>query len=267
MNYYQIYENNEGKYLAINDQKFKEFIVNFNKQTKIIKSDILDDFTSQYVELYYRIRSFVLTKYPEYITLFYQMLNQAGFNLEDEIFLTMRIIGRELETNISKDWQEYLLLSPYIDNIMSQNGKFIINSKEFGDYAFYPACNYLQDPEIRNLLLCYLGSNYCHQSSWELIKQLNNANLVTLLMPYYFVGNYYHSVVRDVNGFYIDLVNGCVYDEMMGEKLFSQNIVSEIRKEDLELRLDKAQQEESAESKNADLPPALVLALHNQSQK
>ncbi len=270
MDYYKMYVENEGKYVNVNNQKFKKIIELFGIKTGIIKLDVIKNYQHDYpyVELYYNLRDFVLTKYPEYTSLFYEMLNQAGFSMDDDIFLAMRTIGSLSDSTIDKNIKDYFLLSPYIDNITISNGKFNIYSNKFGEYSFYSIYHYLKSNETAmDILKNYRVQSYCHHASWELIKYLDDANLVTCLLPSYFDGNYYHTLIRDKNGFYIDVVYGCVYDKEIGEKIFANKIVSDVKKEDLDSLLEIAKQEESGESKREEIPSALLLTLHNQNKR
>ncbi len=268
MNYYKIYLENEGQYRDINRQKFREFITEFGNKTGLINLKVINSYeNSEYEELYYRLREFVLTKHPEYRTLFYEILEQKGFQLKDEILLAMRIIGNEANTTLDSNIKDYLLLSPYINEIRTQEGKFYIQSNIFGDFSFDTTYHYLQNnPHLKDLFDFFLVKQHCYQASWELIKYLKDASLVTFLLPSYFEGNYYHAVVKDDKDLYIDLAYGCVYDEEVRKKLLAGEIVSEIKKEKIQESLEIAKAQESLESKKEDLPPTLVLALYDQSK-
>ncbi len=264
-----MYVENEEKYTNINNQKFKKIIELFGLKTGLIKLDVIKKYQDDYpyVELYYNLRDFVLTEHPEHIVLFYEILNQAGFSMEDDIFLAMRTIGSLSDSTIDKNIKDYFLLSPYIDDITVSNGKFNIFSNKFGEYSFYSTYHYLKNnTNAMDILKNYVVQSYCHHVSWELIKYLDDANLVTCLLPSYFEGNYYHTIICDKNGFYIDAAYGCVYDKKTGEKIFANKIVSDVKKDDLDSLLEIAKQEESEESKKEEIPSALLLALHNQSK-
>ena len=263
MNYYQIYWENEGKYISINNQKFRNFLKDFIEKTGLMKVEVLN-FGQDYTELYYRIREFVLTKHPEYIPLFYQMLEERGFNMDDEILLLIRTIGKEME--LQEETKEYFLLSLYIEEIEKQADKYIIHSKQLGDYAFYTAYQYLiNNPLAKNLLNTYFMEQNCHYASWELMKCLDGASLITCLLPSYFEGEYYHSIVQDKTGAYIDLAYGVVYDKETGDKLFLDKIISSVKKEDMAATFSLAKQKEA--TVKSDLPPTLILALYNKEQK
>lgn len=104
----------------------------------------------------------------------------------------------------------------------------------------------------------------CHNASWKVIQYLKNASLITELLPYYFEGTFYHSVVRDANGMIIDLANSAVYNEEIRKKLYHGQIICETKKGYLEKKLDEAIRFSSKEDIEEDFSKPLLLALHKQ---
>lgn len=113
----------------------------------------------------------------------------------------------------------------------------------------------------------FTTQGYCHHLSWELMTYLEKANLVTSLLPAYYEGNYYHSVIRNQDGFIIDVANEAVYDDDTRDLLFKGHIVVETEKENLDKRLQEAIMDEDEESKESNFAKAMLLTLHKEYKK
>lgn len=179
----------------------------------------------------------------------------------------MKLIGRNTTNILCEEIKQYVLLSPYINGITIHQGLISIYS-EFGNFSFYSTRKYLQENQkALKMINDYITQGYCHHLSWQLLNYLEKANLVTSLLPAYFEGNYYHSVVRNQDGFIIDVANEIVYEEEMRDFLFKGHIVVETEKENLDKRLQEAILDEDEESKKLNFTSAMLLTLHKEYKK
>ena len=270
MKYKDIFYLKEEQYYAINQRHFKNFVESFKNEfridiTELAKSEGIpnNDFVKQFYLLKYAINLY----YPKYIPEFFARLEASGFDVSSEIVDAMKTLGVNTIDALDEDLKQYILLSPYIQGLSINQGKIMIYSDEFGDYSFYSTRKYLlSNKKALAFIRKYVTQNYCHQASWSLIQYLDNANLLTSLLPAYFEGNYYHSVIRNQDGLIVDAANQVVYDEKTRDFLFKGNIVAETKKEHLNCQLQVAKEEEDHESKEIDFPKALLLALHRESK-
>lgn len=228
------------------------------------KKDIpMDDYCKQFFLLKYIVNLY----YPQYICKFFQRLEKSGFDVSSEVIDAMKLIGRNTTNTLCEEVKQYVLLSPYINGITIHQGIISIYS-EFGNFSFYSTRKYLQENQkALKMINDYITQGHCHHLSWQLLNYLEKANLVTSLLPAYFEGNYYHSVVRNQDGFIIDVANEIVYEEEMRDFLFKGHIVVETEKENLDKRLQEAILDEDEESKKLNFTSAMLLTLHKEYKK
>lgn len=268
MGYNDIFYENEEKYMNLNQNQFKNFIELFRKETGIDASKLYekegiekDDYISQF----YYLKYIVYTYYPKFINVFFNLLDNCGYDLSSEIIEAMKLIGRNSTSILDEDIKQYILLSPYIDDITNNKGKFTIHSNDFGDYSFMSTKKYLENnKEAIKLIKGYYTALFCHQMSWEMMKYLDDASIITSLLPSYFTGTYYHTTIRNEDGIIIDIANESVFDDQTRDFLFKGKIICETKKEDLENCLNDALLNEDEEAKKVDYPNAMLLTLHEQ---
>lgn len=270
MGYCDIFYANEGRYLSVNENHFKKFFDCFTKETGIdvcnlaISSGVSKD---SYAEMFFYIRHIILMKYPKYVKYFFELLDVSGYDMSMEIIYAIRSIGKNATYSLDEDVIRYVLLSPYINAVTNDHGKITICSEEFGDYSFITTRKYLyENKKALYLIQNYITQGYCHIMSWELMKYLENVSLVTSLMPSYFEGTYYHSVIRDQNDLFIDAANEAVFDNDTRDYLFKMQDVVETKKEDLHSRLIEAKIVADEKSEDFGFNPALLLTLHKEYQ-
>lgn len=265
MGYQDIFYQNEEQYYLSNQLHFKKFIEDFKVQTGIdVRMEAIRfgisprDYRSMFFYLKYKVK----LCYPSYISFFYQLLEDSGYDVSSLVIEAMKQLGKGPR---DQDVFDYVKLSPYIDEVTTMKDKVTIHSETFGDFSFLPLRTYFRENKKALYLLKYFQTiGCCHQMSWELIKTLENSRLITSLLPSYYVGTYYHTVICDQNEFIVDAANEIVYDQETQDFLFQGTIVSNTKKEELEVQLAKAVAFEDEESKKKQFPKALLLALHSE---
>lgn len=270
MGYCDIFYANEEQYYSVNQSRFKFFLDLFQKETGlnwrnlVANSDIEnDDFT----KIFYELRYIILLYFPKYISTFFKLLEEWGFDVSSEIIDAMKVLCRNTINYIDEGIKEYLKLSPAIDYISNDKGKITIHSDEYGDYSFCSIRKYLAlNEKALWLIKNYETQGFCHQMSWELMNYLEQANLITTLLPSYFEGQYYHTVIRNQDGLIIDIANEAVYSDDMRDFLFKGHDVIETEKKDLKIKLSDAIASEDDKSKSINFPNAMLLALHKEYQ-
>lgn len=267
MSYERIFYDNEDKYKDINNKKLKEFILKFLKLNLV---DIYIDFDLDVYENFIYLKDYVYKYYPEAIKLFHSTLQESGYRFQHNIIDIISDLGFHTNKKISQSILKKLELSPYIKNIHYENNKIYLETI-YQNYELVSIWDYFKD---NYELLNYLKMNKnglcgnCHKSSWEFIKYLDSyTSLITGLCPHIFYGTYYHSVLRDNLGYIIDLANGIVYDEGVMNNLFQNKIISEVKKDNLDAKLDEAIEMVNDKTIIDDFHEPLIIALHKQAMK
>ena len=277
MDYQEIYYRNEKQYHSINQQHFQKFLNVFKKETGIDTSHLATKRgipTNDYRKQFYYLKYMVFINYPKYIKEFYRILENSKFDMSSEIVDAMKLIGKNTIYTFDEDIRRYILLSPLIDDVVNDNGNISIYSDELGDYNFCSTRKYLyKNKRALYLIQNYLTQGYCHQMSWELMSFLEQANLITTLLPAYFEGTYYHTVVQNQDNFIIDIANEIVIDSNVRDSLFKGQIISSTKKQDLfsklkEAKIKEAKIKEAKNYENEDsFTNSLLLALYSESKK
>lgn len=274
MGYNDIYEENQGKYEISNRTIFSKLLAEFKKNTglnidHLTRAYAID--TSDSAKEFMFLKWVIFTYQQKYISYFYELLDSLGYDMFSEVIDTMKLIGKDSKETISPDVIEYALISPYIDGITihkSHAGLVTIHSEELGDYDFYPSRLYLQDnANALGLINDYLTAGFCHQISWHMMNHHDKCELITSLLPSYFEGTHYHTVVKLDSGMIIDSANEAVYDETTRDYLFKGKDICKTDKEDLNKRLEEAKEAEDEASKIIDFPDAMLLTLHEQTKR
>lgn len=258
-----IFYQNEEKYDSINDKKIINFIKSFLAETNLYFP--MNDEEDNYFSLLLSVKDYVYTCYPEFIALFNKRLLDSGFSVWHSIFNDMVTLGQCTNKSLPRNEKNKILLSPYVQQITYENSKIYLEAlgKTYGFYSIYDffrkeidAFSYIRQNK-RNL-----GGD-CHNQSWKFIEYFSDqATLITMLCPYLFEGNYYHSIIRDEMGNNIDLASFIVYDDTVREEVLKGQIICETKKEDLEYELDEALKDFPNSLEDFNEP--LVLALHKE---
>lgn len=187
--------------------------------------------------------------------------------MESEIINAMDLIGKNTINRLDDDIKAYIMLSPYIQGISNNAGQITIHSDEYGDYTFMSALKrFEENPVATDLIRKYITNTMCHQMSWELMKYVDDATLVTSLLPSYFEGNYYHTYIEEKEGRVIDIANNIAYPQELTDYLFKAHVVLKTMKTDMDKKLEMAIREEDEKSKQIDFPKAMLLVLHEESK-
>ena len=176
------------------------------------------------------------------------------------------MLGKTTIGKLNRSVLEQLSNRPYIGKISYEDKKIHITLISGEEYSFFSIYDYFdKNSRISHYIMKYRNELFgqCHNDAWDATILLNDSTLLTELIPYCFVGTYYHSIVEDKDGMYIDLANEIVYDENVRYNLYQAEIVSETKKEDLYQKLADAN-EYFGESPYAS---AIIIAAHQQALK
>lgn len=271
MNYESIFFEYEEQFTIKNDFQFKMVIENFTKKVDIDIEEIKTIYSvseNDFLDLYGCLKDYLYYRYPDYLPCLYYFLKKSNFKIYYDYLDSILILGENVNGYLDENLKRFLLRSPYIDDIHYDNGLIFLKINNGKEYSFYSAKDYFKNnSSIMHILKDkkFLTGN-CHNASWKVIKHLENVSLITELLPYYFEGTFYHSVVRDENGMIIDLANNAVYSEEIRKKLYHGRIICETKKRYLDERLEEAIRDSSKEDIENYFNEPLLLALHKQSK-
>lgn len=273
MGYKDIFRENQEKYEISNRIIFKKVLEIFKRETGLNVDHLLPVYqidSSDPAQVFCFTKWFLFTNKQEYIPYFYKLLESFGYDMFSEVMDTIVLLGKNAEPRVHPDYVNYALISPYINRITVDNNKdglVTIDSEELGTYSFYPSRFYLQDNEPAiNLIKNYVTQGFCHQMSWAMMDHIDKCELVTSLLPSYFEGTHYHTVLRNEEGLIIDVANEAVYSEDVRDMLFKSKDICSTAKEDADSKLKLAIEAEDEESKTTEFPNAMLLTLHEQSK-
>ncbi len=276
MDYEKIFYQYEEQYIDRNNQRIKEFVYLFLKESGIREKEvkaIYDCRENDFMDFYDSLKKVVYRFYPKLIPFFEDLLKQSGFNTIYAIQEAMFYLGSTTNKNLNKEWKNLLMLSPSIKNIEYYHGKIIVSSENFGKHSFYSIQDYFREDFLAKQFIrkmryednCKDGG-ICHIASWDFMDLLDNASLVTELLPCCYDGTYYHSIIRNEEGMFIDLANEVVYDEKTRKEFYQGQIVCETRKEDLVSHLDEAIVASMNPNIEEEFGNSLLLTLHKQAK-
>lgn len=273
MGYIDIYDKYQTQYEISNRIKFKEFLEAFTKDTGFSADNLMKAYKvnqDDLAQVFYFVKWVLFNYNRKYIPYFYELLDNFGYDMFSEVMDTMKLIGKDTHKDVDPDVISYALISPYVDKITvnkDKRGLVTIHSDELGDYSFYPSRVYLNDnKEALKLINKYETSTFCHQMSWELMNHHDKCTLVTSLLPSYFEGTHYHTVLRDNEGLIVDAAMEAVYTEDTRDMLFKADDICLTKKEEMDEKLNLAIEAEDEKSKNIDFPNAMLLTLYEQSR-
>lgn len=273
MGYREIYDEYQTQYEKSNRVKFRALLDVFKEETGLNIDDFAPVFqidTTDAAKEFYFLRWFLFNHCNKYIPYFYELLESFGYDMFSEIIHTMTIIGEETDTIVDPQVIEYSKINPYIDNVtvdQNKGGLVTIYSEDLGDFSFYPSRVYLRNnADALKAINDFETLRQCHQISWKIAPDIDKCELITSLLPSYFEGTHYHTVLRDDKGMAIDASNQAVYTEDTRDMLFKANDICTTKQEDLDSKLQLAIEAEDEASKEEDFPEAMLITLHEQSK-
>lgn len=276
MDYESIFYHYEEQFKNINNERMKNFVYLFLKASGISEKEvktIYDVRENDYIDFYDALKKIVYRFYPNLIPFFEDLLRQSEFKTIYSIQEALFYLGSTTNKNLNREWENIVKLSPYIEEIGYSKGKITIYNENFGNFSFssiqdYFRHNFYAKQFIRKMRCDASDKDggICHIASWEFIQLLDNASLITELLPFCYEGTYYHSVIRNEEDMFIDLANEVVYDENVRKNLYQGQIVCETKKEDLESHLNDAIRDSGNPDIEEEFGNALLLTLHKQSK-
>lgn len=271
MDYESIFFEYEEQFTIKNNLRLKMVIEKFIKKVDIDIEEIKTIYgvsENDFITLYSCLKDYLYYRYLDYLPCLYYFLKKSNFKIYYDYLDSILLLGENVNGSLEEDIKKFVLHSPYIDDIHYDNGLISLKINNGKKYSFYSAKDYFKNsPSIMHIVKDrdFLTGN-CHNASWRIIKYLENASLITELVPYYFEGTFYHSVVRDENGMIIDLANNAVYSEEIRKKLYHGRIICETKKRYLESSLYDAIVASKYPNIEEEFNEPLLLALHKQSR-
>ena len=109
MDYERIFYQNEEQYKTLNEKKIQIFIALFLKHSQLNFSisdlyDIYEMEENNYYDIFGALRDYIYSYYPNYVPLFYQLLEHCGYNNSFNITDNMYILGYGTNKKISERW-------------------------------------------------------------------------------------------------------------------------------------------------------------------
>lgn len=255
MNLQKVLFAKENKYISYNEEEARLFLREFQY---IIKKDLTKKYNKDYTYLqkFLLLWNDILYNYPNYKDIFYTLLIENNFNLFLDIILRLQKPIKDL------------VLSPLIQNIsVNSNGLVTVFSNKIGEFSFTKLKNYYSNnPKIIDFLKTNRLNNNCHYISWKFMSFINNSQLITILLPSYFIGTLFHSLIQDEHGMYIDIARNIAYDEE-SFKLLNSKIVSTTTKEEMIYKLNFVKSQIDKKTKQEYYHNALLIALYEESKK
>ena len=117
MDYEKIFYQYEEQYIDRNNQRIKEFVYLFLKESGIREKEvkaIYDCRENDFMDYYDSLKKVVCRFYPKLIPFFEDLLKQSGFNTIYAIQEAMFYLGSTTNKNLNKEWKNLLMLSPSI---------------------------------------------------------------------------------------------------------------------------------------------------------
>lgn len=272
MDYESIFFEYEEQYTIKNNIRLKKVIDNFVKKVDIDIEEVKTIYSvseNEILGLYCCLKDYLYYRYPSYLPCLYYFLKKSNFKIYYDYLDAILLLGENVNGYLEDDLKKFVLHSPFIDDIRYENGLIFLKINNGKEYSFYSTKDYFKNNSSVQYILKdkdFLVGN-CHNASWKIIKHLGNVSLITELLPYYFEGTFYHSVVRDENGMIIDLANNAVYSEEIRKKLYHGRIICETKKGYLDEKLEKAIRNSFQEDITDSFNEPLLLALCKQAQK
>ncbi len=261
--YEKILFDNETQFFKMSEAYFNNFLQSLKKHLDEDSRNLLfteENLTSE--ELFGNVYDYIFCECPQYINIFFELLEKFGYNSLNEICTYMALIGNNDPLSLEVLF-EILTQSPFVDKVLFNNGLIVIESK-LGTFEFIHAQEYFKDNEE---ILDYLFENdttqNCHNCSLDILKKLRKGTLITVLVQAEFVGTCYHTVLQDEKGNIVDIANKAVYTLDTFHKLYNGlTIVSMTDIKDIDDEISQIRSEIRQDLHNTEYSPALLLALH-----
>ena len=268
MEFDEIIYQNEEQFDKPNNNCLFDFVFSFLEKHHLgTKEKFLQEHPLEELDpytLFDALRYYLGDYREELLNSFYDTFIKNNGNLNFLITCDLRALGKTTFDKLNRSVVEQFSAHPYITKITYEDKKIHITLTSGKEYSFYSIYDYFaKNPKMFEYILKNRNHLFaqCHTDAWDTAHLLNDTTLLTELIPNCFVGTYYHSIVEDKNGMYIDLANEIVYDEEVRYDLFQAEIVSETKKEELHQKLEEAK-EYFGETPYAE---ALLIATHQQS--
>ncbi len=231
MSFEEIFYEHEGKHREQNNKIFTQFIKEFEAKTGydigylIFKEDVS---FSDSEKLFWALHSDVFNNYPELIGIFYDLLKSYKFRMKADLISFIHLASMYTDGKLEDNVNDFLLKMPLIRQVRCNSGRLTICVESMQEISFLPIRTYFKDNYFAKSFLNRATSiSECHNLSWQLINFMNNAKLATYLLPMYFSGTYYHTVIKDRDGLIVDPANSSVFDSESFDRLMEGKIVCE----------------------------------------
>lgn len=260
----EMFEETSVKGKLENETHFRELLNTFfRKYGRFTLSSEIKN--ASYAHQFYSLKNFLQGNYPVYYYSLFEEMDSHGYNMRFELIDAAKVIGRKENRILKSQLFDYLKRSPIISEITKDATSFHVQSNCFNEIIFESIFDYLRKyPQALYWIENYIIEQYCHNISWELAKSLDNANLITALIPSYFTKEYYHSYVEH-EGHIIDAANNTVYDRDVYEYLFQPKELSNTPGDIIEEKYREVISSDLFNSlRDKNLPQALVLGLKGQ---
>lgn len=166
----------------------------------------------------------------KYISLFFEILNKYNYNSRTEIRGAINYLGHLINPNENKETISLLLNSPTLQDI-SFNGvdKFLISSKQYGDFEFKLASEYFRNNKKVFEYMKEIKPCDCHGNTYFMSDIFPDFYSITSLCPREFEGYYHHSYAYYKDDDYIiDLRYNFVMKKDSYYKIYQPKEVSSI---------------------------------------
>lgn len=212
----------EGKYNKSNLELFKAILTDYQKYTNDLQ---LDNSFIGYEELFNTLH-FEILNHNQNIELFYHLLEKYHYRFSHSILLFISSICNATYSNTENYFIECYKRSPFITDIKKEKDFYKIDlGKE--KFLFQKAPLYFHELEyssLEKLAQSQKLSDCCHDSTYEICKNLENSQAFTVLCPQAFLGQYYHSFSVYQNQC-IDLNYNCVLEKEMYFSLLKPEVI------------------------------------------
>ena len=268
MDFDEIIYRYEEQFVELNNENIFDFVFSFLEEHHLCtKEKFLQNHSLENLNpytLFDSLRNYLAEYHKELLNSFYDAYRKKNGNLKYLITEDMHMLGKTTIGKLNRSILEQLSNRPYIGKISYEDKKIHITLVSGEEYSFFSIYDYFdKNPKMLQYIMKYRNKLFgqCHADAWDATILLNDSTLLTELIPYCFVGTYYHSIVENKDGMYIDLANEIVYDENVRYNLYQAEVICETKKEDLYQKLEEAK-EYFGESPYAD---ALLIAVHQQA--
>ncbi len=262
-----VYMNNEGQYIDINDLSFKKVVNRFQLLTKLSFEELaylfsgshirVDDYASQVECLMMAVLGD--PDYRKYQSVLYEILKYEGFNMRYELILYMRYLADIHKREITDKKIMDIKNSLQVKDLVYEQGKLIFDTRDYGEIVVEPILNYLNgQDEACNYVRREIMLGHCNSISWDLLEYLDYARVVCSLLPTCFKGSYYHTYLK-LDGQVIDAAGYMALSEEKFNCLFEPSEIYDLDKRSAHLEYSKIK-----DKRLSYYPEALAIAYSRQ---